>query len=166
MAVLSALDWPIRVLIGAVVAAGVATGVVFLVRTSGNGEQPASVVATMTVEATPTVDTLSPTLQPPATEEPTPPPATEAPATEAPLTQQPTPDTRVAIRDLPRLDQIQLGADGKYFVADRGDGCVWTERMRTVDSYFGLEVDLSTDCPVDFGYTFRPERGEVVAFAP
>ncbi len=72
----------------------------------------------------------------------------------------------MAIRDLPTLDQIQLGADGKYFIADRGDGCEWTERMRTVDTYFGLEVDLSTNCPVDFGYTFRPDRAEIVIFSP
>jgi len=81
MAIFSALDWPIRLLLAAVVTAAVGTGVFLLVRTSGNGDQPAAVVATMTVEASPTLDQLSPTPQPPATEEPTLPPPTEVPPT-------------------------------------------------------------------------------------
>ena len=161
MAIFSALDWPIRLLLGALVAAAVGTGVFLLVRTSGNGDQPAAVVATMTVEASPTLDQLSPTPQPPATEEPTLPPPTEVPPTV-----EPTPDTRVAIRDLPTLDQIQLGADGKYFLPDRGDGCRWIEYVRREDPEIGLEVFLRTDCPADFAITFRPQSGVILMLVP
>jgi hypothetical protein len=156
MAIFSALDWPVRLLLAAMVTAAVGTGVFFLVRTSGDGSQPSGVVGTTTAEASPTSDQLSPTPQPPATEEPTQPPATEAPPTV-----EPTPDTRVAIRDLPTPDQIQLGKDGKYFVADRGDGCRWDEYSRMSDPETGTSVFLGTDCPADFRISFRPATGEV-----
>jgi hypothetical protein len=157
MAVLSRLGWPVWLLIGAVIAVGLGAGVFFLVRTGGDGEQSAAVVATITA-ASPTAvqPAATPTLAPQPTDVPTQPPATEAPPTV-----EATPDTRVAIRDLPTRDQIQLGPDGKYFIADRGDGCVWHERLRETDPDIGLEVILGTDCPADFGITFRPNSGEV-----
>ena len=74
---------------------------------------------------------------------------------------RPTPDTRVAIRTLPTRDQIQLGADGKYFIADRGDGCRWAEHSRLVEPETGTEVFLHADCPTDFAVGFQPATGEV-----
>ena len=62
----------------------------------------------------------------------------------------------------PTADQIQLGKDGKYFIADRGDGCMWVEYLRDTSPEIGLQVFLRTDCAVDFGITFRPESGEVL----
>ncbi len=64
------------------------------------------------------------------------------------------------IRDLPTADQIQLGTDGKYFIADRGDGCMWVEYLRDTSPEIGLQVFLRTDCPADFGVGFRPATGE------
>ncbi len=81
MAVLRTIGWPARLLICAVVAASVGTGVFLLVRASGNGEQPAALVATIASAASPTavqpVATPTPDLLP--TDAPTQPPATEAP---------------------------------------------------------------------------------------
>lgn len=159
MAVVSKVGWPVWLLIGAAIAVGLGTGVFFLFRTGSDGEQTVTVVATITAAASATTaqPVASPTSQPPLpTNEPTQPSATEAPPTV-----EPTPDTRVAIRDLPTRDQIQLGADGKYFIADRGDGCAWREHSRLNDPDVGLEVILWTDCPVDFAITFRPNSGEV-----
>ena len=65
------------------------------------------------------------------------------------------------IRDLPTADQIQLGKDGKYFIADRGDGCTWVERVRETDPELGVTIILHTDCPAFFAYAFRLTSGEV-----
>jgi len=67
---------------------------------------------------------------------------------------------------LPAVEQIQLGPDGKYFVADRGDGCTWVEYLRDTSPVIGLQVFLRTDCPTDFAITFRPETGEILALVP
>ena len=104
---------------------------------------------------------MPPTRSPTATAlPPTLPPPTEPPPTEVPPV--PTADTRVPIRDLPTAGQIQLGKDGKYFVADRGDGCTWVEYLRENRPEIGLKVFLRTDCPADFGITFQPESGIVL----
>ena len=66
------------------------------------------------------------------------------------------------LRDLPTADQVQLGKDGKYFVADRGDGCTWVEYLRDTSPEIGLQVFFRTDCPADFGIAFRPESSVVL----
>jgi hypothetical protein len=142
----------------AVVTAGAGTGMYFAA-THGKGGTSGQVVAGPT--STPAlVETATPPIPTPTSTEP---PST---ATEPP-TLAPTPDTRVPIRDLPTRDQIQLGPDGKYFVADRGDGCRWAEALRLNNSpEIGEEVILRTDCLVDFQIVFRPATGVVVADMP
>ena len=65
---------------------------------------------------------------------------------------------------MPTADQIQLGKDGKYFIADRGDGCTWAEGFRQQSETVGLEVSLFTDCPTSFFFVFRLETGEISLF--
>jgi hypothetical protein len=116
-----------------------------------------------------TTTTEVPTTPPPLTESPTetPPAPTAGPTTtEPPLQESPTPDTRIAIRDLPTLDLIQLGPDGKYFIADRGDGCTWMEYFRRNDPDIGEEVFLQTDCITDFAIAFQPESGGISMLVP
>lgn len=156
MTLLSALDWRIRLLLAGVVAVGVGIGVFLLVRTSGNGSNEQVVVL---ATATPAVVAPTPSAATPASTQP-------AATTTQPSAATPTPDTRVAIRDLPTLDQIQLGSDGKYFVADRGDGCRWVEHARSVNEVAGESVVLSTDCPTDFGYEFYPATGGIFLLVP
>jgi hypothetical protein len=115
-----------------------------------------------TPSATPTATAHASIQQPTATATAEP----SATATElSPIEESPTPDTRVPM-GLPTLDQIQLGPDGKYFVADRGDGCTWVEYLRDTSPVIGLQVFLRTDCPADFGFTYRPERGEILVLVP
>ena len=142
----------------ALVTGGFAGGIYWAVQISGGdggsafGQTEPSVTVTITPESTaapPTATALPPT-QPPPTE--------PAPA-DVPLAA--TPDTRVAIMDSPTLDQIQLAKDGKYFIADRGDGGMWVERVRRPSPTVGPEVSLFTDCPADFFFVFRPETGEI-----
>jgi DNA-binding CsgD family transcriptional regulator len=139
------------------VAAGAGVLVWALVATRGGELTEAGLVPTATATATAIVtSTPSPA--------PTEAVATELLPTEPPPTAVPTPDTRVAIRELPLADQILLGQDGKYFLADRGDGCRWVEVFRVNDTpEIGDEVILRTDCPVDFQIAFRPASREVLA---
>lgn len=160
MAALSALDWRLRLLSGALVAGSVGTGMFFLARTNDSETESPSAVATTprrpaTASVTPT-SSATPTEAPAPTELPTAVPAT-------PTRPVPTADTRIAIRDLPRPEQIQLGSDGTYFITDRGDGCAWTEAFR-VTGELGEDVVLRTDCPADFQFLYRPATGEVFAF--
>lgn len=114
---------------------------------------PPTIASTATVAP----PTAAPTKPAPTQVAPTQPPATEPPPA-------PTADTRVPIQDLPRLSQIQLGEDGKYFVADRGDGCVWVEVFRgefTLEGEEIFQITLDTDCPADFNYAYWPEMDEV-----
>ena len=131
-----------------------------LVRTDSSAGADVPAGATVSVSPTTPLATLTPTTEPtaaPPTRSPTatalPPAPTQPPA--------PTADTRVPIRDLPTADQIQLGEDGKYFIADRGDGCTWVERVRQTVPQIGEIVVLHTDCPADFAITFRPASGDV-----
>ncbi len=124
---------------------------------NASGQTEPSVTVTITPESTAALPT--PTALPP-----TQPPPTEPAPTDVPPA--PTPDTRVAIMDRPTLDQIQLGKDGKYFIADRGDGCIWVEHSRTVSPDFGEEIVLVTDCPIDFAFVYRIGTGEIFPLAP
>ncbi|MEX0786204.1 MAG: hypothetical protein WD939_06165, partial [Dehalococcoidia bacterium] len=161
MAFLTALDWPIRIVLGVVVAGTLGAGVVLAVRTSGGDD------AQVAGQLTGTPPTLAPstTSGPPtpgltgtaAMATTTQPAPTQPPATEP----QPTEDTRVAIQDLPSAAEIQLGKDGKYFIADRGDGCTWVEGFRRESATVGLVVSLYADCPAGFFFDFRPDTGEV-----
>lgn len=159
MSSLSVLDWAARILIGVLVAGAIGAGAFLLVRTSGGEDLQA--VAQLIETATPLAPTDTPAPSTPTATAlpPTQPPPTARPPTDVPPA--PTPDTRVPM-GLPRADQIQLGKDGKYFVADRGDGCMWVEYLRDTSPEIGLEVFLRTDCPADFGITFRPESGLVL----
>jgi len=145
-----------RVVLLAIVAAvlvvcGAGVGVYVAVRYGGGGnnEQAEGATSTSTATATATLPAATPTNTVPA--------ATPT----QPVVPSPTPDTRVAIRDLPSADQIQLGPDGKYFLPDRGDGCRWDEYSRMSDPETGTSVFLGTDCPADFRISFRPGSGEV-----
>jgi hypothetical protein len=75
---------------------------------------------------------------------------------------------RVASRELPTADQIQLGPDGKYFVAARADGCRWEEHSRVTvpppDEH--VDVVLLTDCRADFRFEFDPASGRVAVLMP
>ena len=150
------------------VVVGVALLVWGLLRTDGSAGTTVQAGATVSASATTPLATLTPTTEPP-TPQPTPSPsATSVPTLPPAATQPPapTPDTRVAIMDLPTADQIQLGEDGKYFIADRGDGCTWVERTRQTFPEIGEIVVLDTDCPTDFGYTFQPTTGDVSLLLP
>ena len=120
------------------VVAGVALLVWGLVRT--DGDAGASADADVPAGATTPLATLTPTTEPP-TPQPTPSPsATSVPTLPPAATQPPAPtaDTREPIRSLPTADQIQLGNDGKYFIADRGDECTWVEYLRENRPEIGL----------------------------
>lgn len=159
MAVSARVAWSLRLLAVAVVTGALSVGVYLLVQAGGDGPAQADVAPTETHTPIPPTETLPPPT-PTATEAiGTPPEPTAPPPT--PTAPVPTPDTRVAIRDLPTLNQIQLGQDGKYFIADRGDGCRWVERVRQSYEGTGLGISLFTDCPADFFFEFRPETGEV-----
>ena len=148
----------VAVLVAVVLSAGCGGG-------SGSSGQieptPTASVNPTAVQATP-----SPSVEP-ATSTPTSTP-TAAPTLPPAPTQPPAPtaDTRVPLRDLPTADQVQLGKDGKYFLADRGDGCTWVEYLRDTSPEIGLQVFLGTDCPADFAITFRPESGVVLPLVP
>lgn len=154
MAVINALAWPLRLLAVGLVTAGLGGGVYFLAQAGGSGNHPLALAGTPTMALTP---------ETPASTPPTP-TATEAAPTALPLTA--TPDLRVPIRTLPTVDQIQLGSDGKYFIADRGDGCRWEEIHRDTYPSVGVEVVFGTDCRADFNFVFRPESGEVLVQMP
>ena len=146
---------------------GLSAGAYFAYQTGPGGSAGADVPAGATVSASPTAPlaTLTPTTEPTAVPPTAQATATAVPPTQPPPTQPPvptaTPDTRVAIMDNPTLDQFQLGKDGKYFVADRGDGCTWVEGARRLSETVGLVVSLFTDCTTDFFFVFRPETGEI-----
>jgi hypothetical protein len=155
---------PLRV-IGAVLPvlamAGLGVGLFFVIQTRGD-DGASRVAGSPTDMATFAAPTETPELATPTAEAATPtePPPTEPAATQPPAS--PTQDTRVPM-GLPTAAQIQLGKDGRYFVADRGDGCTWLEYFRETSPTIGLEVFLRTDCPADFVITFRPETGIVLA---
>ncbi len=124
---------------------------------SGIQAEASSTIA-VTPQSTPAPPTA--TALPPTQPAPTQPPPTAPPPADA--AKFPTLDTRVAIRDLPTVNQIQLSKDGNYFIADRGDGCTWVEVLRLTDSELGETVILHTDClAAGFAIAFRPASGEV-----
>ena len=157
MAMLSA--WWVRLLAAALVLGGLSAGIYFAVQAGGDSDEPPQGARPQSaVEFTATATAAPPTrAAPDATA--TPPQPTAPPAT--PIAPIPTPDTRIPILDLPTLDQIELGPDGKYFIADRGDGCTWSEALRLESESSGEEVILRTDCPSDFQILFRPDTGEI-----
>ncbi len=61
---------------------------------------------------------------------------------------------------------IQVDAAGKYFVADRGDGCKYSEEWRMVDPRTGLDELLlyTPDCEMTWLYV--PSTGELSSFIP
>jgi hypothetical protein len=153
----------VRLLLAVLLVGGV-SGVVYLaVRPGGDGDK-SQVAGKLTVTAT-----VVATNTPPQPMTSVPAPTSTANATLEPATVPPlapaTPDTRVPM-GLPRADQIQVGKDGKYFVADRGDGCMWLEHSRETNPVIGLQVFLGTDCPADFAVTFRPATREVIPLVP
>ena len=93
-------------------------------------------------------------------------PAPSTPTPPAPSPPDPPPIPSGPFTDLPTLGQIQLGTDGTYFVADRGDGCRWEEFYRSPSPDIGVEVFFRTECEVDFGFMFRPATGEILIFLP
>ena len=152
----------------AVSVGGLSAGAYFAYQTGPGGSAGADLPAGATEAASPTAPQTTPTqTAEPTAVPPTPSPsATTVPPTQPPAPTQPpvptaTPDTRPQMV-LPLADQIQLGKDGKYFVADRGDGCMWVEYLRDTSPEIGLQVFLRTDCPADFAVTFRPESGLVL----
>ena len=144
-----------------IVCAATCAFVLLLAACSSNGADEATssqVEPTLSASAGPTASPATPS----PTKESWTPTATSTSAPTALPTPAPTADTRVPIRDLPTAGQIQLGKAGKYFVADRGDGCTWVEYLRENRPEIGLKVFLRTDCPADFGITFQPESGIVL----
>jgi len=87
--------------------------------------------------------------------------------TPTPMPPPPTPAAAVGgpRHDLPQPSEILLGADGKYFMPDRGDGCSWVERQRRVVPRGvregQIEITLSSSCPSDFWWVYYPDSGEV-----
>jgi len=153
----------VRLLLVALLAAGVG-GAIYVAVQAGADDDGQQVAGQPTPSTTLAPATNTP---PPATATAVPP--TEPRPTGLPPTDVPpvaTRDTRIPIREIPRADQIQLGKDGRYFLADRGDGCTWVEALRFTDSELGEIVVLRTDCPVDFQYNLRPGTGEVAVSVP
>ena len=144
---------------------GLSAGAYFAYQVGPGGDgDDTTVLAGATVPASPTalLATLTPTAEPP-TPQPTPSPSSTAlpPTPTQPPAPTATPDPRVPMGEIPTADQIQLGKDGKYFIADRGDGCMWVEHQRDTHTELGDIVFLSTDCPVTFGYVYMVKTGEV-----
>jgi hypothetical protein len=65
---------------------------------------------------------------------------------------------------------IQLGEDGKYYIADRGDGCAYRETARTPARVIGalqlpeMAMLWADDCEV--GYSYEPTTGRLNAVVP
>jgi len=81
-------------------------------------------------------------------------------------TPRPTPTAIPPSPSVPRLDkplpsEIQTGPDGKYYIADRGDGCPWTEWQRSVQTDGRTKVVLTTVCENGIALWYFPETGEV-----
>jgi hypothetical protein len=92
MAVFNSVGWPVRLLIAALVAAGIGTGAFFLVRSGRDSEQPSVLVATPSATAKVTQVVPTATRTPEATEVPTQPAQpTEAPPTALPQLPPPPP---------------------------------------------------------------------------
>ena len=165
MAVINAVAWPLRLLAVGLVTAGLGAGVYFLAQAGDGDEQQLVVAGTATAEgaASPTVAPSPTATGPPRATEP---PPTVAESTPIPRIPTRANDTRVPIRDVPSPNEIQLGTDGQYFIADRGDGCTWHEYLRRTEPDIGTEVFLRTDCPADFAFTFRLDSGEVLLLLP
>lgn len=111
---------------------------------SGGGSPSPSVAATVTPTQAPT--------------------ATSPEPTEAATSNRP-----VADMNPPGVREFQVGPDGRYFVAERGDGCAWSEVYRgtiTVGGENINEVILDTDCSADFNFVLWPDKGQVRVQAP
>jgi len=154
------------VMAAAIVAAGGYGAVRYAAGQVGPEERPATPTAVPT--ATP---------EPSVTPEPTPTPLPEPTATPLPAPEAtPTgevkgpvvpaapgcPGCRVKASDqLPvEVKDIQLGADGKYFIPDRGDGCLYRETARGQSPEGGQSVALwAPGCEV--GWRFDLATGEL-----
>ena len=80
-------------------------------------------------------------------------------------TPRPTPTAMPPTPAVPRLDkplpsEIKTGPDGKYYIADRGDGCPWTEWHRSVQTDGRTKVVLTTVCEDGIALWYFPETGE------
>jgi hypothetical protein len=83
-----------------------------------------------------------------------------------PVTPEPTPiPTPVTmgepLRDIPSASEVKQDADGKYFIPDRGDGCLWTERARNTSTDGEITVFFETECPADFWWSYNLSTGEI-----
>ena len=81
-------------------------------------------------------------------------------------TPRPTPTAIPPSPSVPRLDkplpsEIQTGPDGKYYIADRGDGCPWMEWQRSVQADGRTKVVLTTVCEDGIALWYFPETGEM-----
>jgi len=100
--------------------------------------------------------------EPTATPQPPPSEGKES-VTPAPLG---CPDCAVKATDQLRVEvkDIQLGADGKYFVPDRGDGCRYEEQWRLPSRFEqskGLDEVLLWAPGCELIITFVPATGEI-----
>jgi len=129
----------------------------------GPEEKPPTAVPTATAEPTAT-----PLPEPTATPEPPPPPPTPTTEAKGLVTPAPLgcPDCRVKASDQIRVEvkDIQLGVDGKYFVPDRGDGCLYAEAFRRpgrLPHVEGLEEVILRAPGCEITITFVPATGEI-----
>lgn len=93
-------------------------------------------------------------------------PATDDTRLDLHPTPRPTPTAAPPSPSVPRLDkplpsEIQTGPDGKYYIADRGDGCPWTEWQRSAQTDGRTKVVLTTVCEDGIALWYFPETGEM-----
>ena len=164
-------DRLLRLLAVALVAAGLGVGAYFAVQAAGSDGSSQTI-------AEPTETSAPAALSPPADIAPTPtpvppppvpPPATAVPPPPAPVpTPLPEPDItfdEMIAAGLPSVDQVQLGPDGKYFIADYL-GCRWEEHSRMTIPDIGESVTVRANCSAGFQIEFRPETGEIFGIIP
>lgn len=167
-----------RILLGLALVGGVGLGSFYLVRAIEDTTPEQTLIAspTATVTAPATVTPL-PTTAPepvPTTVSPSPTPEV-VPPTPPPTMARPTPMPSIPRRaslELPTAGEIMMDANGKYFIADRGDGCPWFEFARftypsdKADETW-TEVSLYTPCETGgIFFTYRVETGEVFPTSP
>ena len=182
MQALVSRDRLLRLLAVALVAAGLGVGAYFAVQAAGS-DGSSQTVAEPTETSAPAALSPPQSLSPPADIAPTPtpvPPTPVPPPSVAPLptavppppTSFPTPlpepditfDEMIAA-GLPSADQVQLGPDSKYFIADYL-GCRWVEHFRMTIPDIGESVTLRASCSAGFQIEFRPETGEIFGIIP
>jgi hypothetical protein len=157
-----------RILLGLAVVAGVGLGSFYLVRAIEDTTPEQVMVESPTATATPlptSTPAPAPTMIPPS----------PTPEAALPTMARPTPMPSIPWRaslELPDAGEIMMDANGKYFIADRGDGYPWFEFARSTfpsgkAGETWTEVSFYTPCETGgIFFTYRLETGEVFPTSP